>query len=61
MSEEKVYEFDKPHPGESLDAYLRRHRAHPEDANPRLASEADEKEVDKTDLYKDQGFTITKK
>jgi hypothetical protein len=61
MSKTAVYEFDQPKPGESLEDYLRRHHCHPDDESPRQASDADEAAVDKTHLYKDQAFTITKK
>lgn len=52
---------DPPHPGESLDSFLHRHRAHPSDENPRTASEEDMAQFDKTADYEKHGFIITKK
>lgn len=58
---QEIYEFDKPHPGESLDAYMKRHRVHPEDDNPRKATPEEAASVDKTEHYEEHAFTITKK
>jgi hypothetical protein len=55
------YEFDKPHPGESMDAYLKRHKAHPADKDARKATPAEHDLHDETEKYADQAFVITKK
>lgn len=49
MSKSKsgIYEYDKI-PGESLDSFMRRHRIHPEDGNPRLATPQEEALVART-------------
>lgn len=57
----KHAEFGKPKPGESLDDYLRRVNAHPEQPNASEATEEQENEIDETDKYEGGGMIIGKR
>ncbi len=43
-----IYEFDEPKPGESLEDYLRRHKAHPDQKDRRAATPEEEAQHDVT-------------
>jgi hypothetical protein len=53
-----IYQFDKPLPGESLEAYLRRHHCHPDQPDRREATAEEEALTDRTKDYLEGGFIL---
>lgn len=53
------YEFDAPHPRETLDEFLRRHKAHPDQPDRREATDEEEADCDKTEEYVGQAIILT--
>lgn len=54
-----LYHFDAPRMGESLDQYLRRHHAHPDQPDRREATDEEIAACDKTEEYLGQAFILT--
>ena len=52
---------DKPRKGESLEDYLRRHKAHPDQPDRREATPEEVAEVDVTKERLEQGYVIGRK
>jgi hypothetical protein len=53
-----AYQYDKPKPFETLDEYLWRHHAHPDDPNRIELSEEELQEYDRTEEFLDGAFLI---
>jgi hypothetical protein len=59
--QDKHGEFAKPLPGESLDAYLRRTKTHPDQPDATEATDEQEKDLDKTDQHEGGAVIIGKR
>ena len=57
----ETYEPDKPRPGETLEEYLIRHKAHPNQPDRREATPEEVASVDGTKERLAQGYVIGKK